>query len=387
MQEQVVSLVRQTRSQAGSAPIIGPRVELQLLTTLQCNLKCSYCSISEGDVLGSQGRVQYDIEALDRFVRKHLADKDVYVTFYGGEPTLNRAFMEQVMSRYPGFRFQLQTNGTLIDDLPDWVLAGLANMLVSIDGGEAVTDGYRGRGIYRQVLANVEKIRDRVTGPLTARMTWSSAAIDLPQIESLLERFDYLYFQFVADHAYGAEAVAHRKTVLDSLVARFFRDTDRLLRVIPLMGIVRNKLFPEVLQTRHYGRAQCRVSSHILNVMPDGRIFPCPDLMHLPEMQMGDIAGNWLVPSPLQATPEMPCRGCEADSWCHGNCMKNLWMGYVRCDEHWRTGITDPVCELVRYLGQAVDRHDYAGWFAALPEALQREITDCPIYDYVEIMP
>lgn len=36
------------------APIVGDRVELQLLTTLKCNLKCTYCSLGVGDVLGSQ---------------------------------------------------------------------------------------------------------------------------------------------------------------------------------------------------------------------------------------------------------------------------------------------------------------------------------------------
>jgi sulfatase maturation enzyme AslB (radical SAM superfamily) len=44
------------------------------------------------------------------------------------------------MERYPQFRFQLQTNGTLLDNLPDSVLSRLSNVLVSIDGGEKVTD-------------------------------------------------------------------------------------------------------------------------------------------------------------------------------------------------------------------------------------------------------
>ena len=35
-------------------PIVGGRVELQLLTTLKCNLKCTYCSLGVGEVLGSQ---------------------------------------------------------------------------------------------------------------------------------------------------------------------------------------------------------------------------------------------------------------------------------------------------------------------------------------------
>nr|MBP9060762.1 radical SAM protein [Rhodoferax sp.] len=74
-------------------PIVGGRVELQLLTTLKCNLKCSYCSLGVGEVLGSQVHVEYDIEQLSAFVHKHLQGKEVYVTFYGGEPTLNKSLM------------------------------------------------------------------------------------------------------------------------------------------------------------------------------------------------------------------------------------------------------------------------------------------------------
>ena len=35
-------------------PIVGNRVELQLLTTLKCNLQCSYCSLGVGEVLACQ---------------------------------------------------------------------------------------------------------------------------------------------------------------------------------------------------------------------------------------------------------------------------------------------------------------------------------------------
>ena len=145
--------------------IVGSRVELQLLTTLRCNLRCSYCSLGVGEVLGSRRKVSYSLEALDAFIRKHLAGYEIYVTFYGGEPTLNLGFITAVMERYPGFRFQLQTNGTL--------LAKLSNILVSIDGGERVTDGHRGCGIYRRVLKNIGAVRDRIGGTLTARVTWN----------------------------------------------------------------------------------------------------------------------------------------------------------------------------------------------------------------------
>lgn len=49
-------------------PIVGGRVKLPLLTTLKCNLKCTYCSLDVGDVLGSQTELKYDIDQITRCV-------------------------------------------------------------------------------------------------------------------------------------------------------------------------------------------------------------------------------------------------------------------------------------------------------------------------------
>lgn len=385
MESPVLSLPR-----PDPAPIAGHRVELQLLTTLQCNLKCSYCSLGVGDVLGSQTRVDYSIDQLAAFADTHLAGKEVYVTFYGGEPTLNRPMMAQVMERFPHWRFQLQTNGTLMDDVPVAILQRLSNVLVSIDGGQAITDGYRGRGIYRQVLKNLGQVREHIGGSVTARVTWGNPATSFEELDALVagdSPFDYLYWQFVADEHYGDDAVARRKDVLRRLVERFFARTDALYPLIPIMGIVRNKLLPGRAQELYAGRTQCRASSHLLNVMPDGRIFPCPDLLYEPGMVMGNIQGNWLHASPLQQAPAMPCSGCEAFSWCRGNCMKNLHLAYVKGDRRYRENVADPICELLRFLGREIDRHEPQAWFARLPLPVRRQLTDCEVYEYVELMP
>ncbi len=371
-------------------PIVGNRVELQLLTTLKCNLKCSYCSLGVGEVLGSQTQIGYSLDDLQAFTDKYLGNKEVYVTFYGGEPTLNRPMMVEVMQRFPHWRFQLQTNATLLDDLPPWMLAKLSNVLVSIDGGEAITDGYRGRGIYRQVLKNLRQVREQIGGSVTARVTWGNPDTGFEELDALVaddSPFDYLYWQFVADTMYGSDSITRRQAVLRQLIERFFAHTDRLYPVIPLMGIVRNKLMPGRARELYAGRTQCRVSTHLLNVMPNGEIYPCPDMMYVPAMRMGSVKGNWLAPSPLQQTPAMPCQGCEAYDWCRGNCMKNLYLGYVKNDLRYRANVTDPICELLRFMGREIDRHDPKAWFGRLSLPVRRQITDCEVYEYVEVMP
>ena len=368
-------------------PIVGNRVELQLLTTLKCNLKCTYCSLGVGEVLDSQTEVAYSLDQLSAFVERHLADKEIYVTFYGGEPTLNTGMMFAVMERFPEFRYQLQTNGTLIDDLPDWVLARLSNILVSIDGGEATTDGYRGRGIWRQVIKNVNHVRGRVGGTLTARVTWGNPDTRFEELDELAETFDYLYWQFVADEMYGGDSVEKRKAVLTRLIDKFFARDDVLYPLIPLMGIVRNKLLPARGIEPYAGLTQCRVSTHLINVMPDGKIFPCPDMMYAADMQMGEVQGNWLKKSPLQPSSAMPCEACEAFSWCRRNCMKNLHLGYVQNDLRYRQNVVEPICELLKFMGREIDRQDPHAWFSRLALPARQRLTDAEVYQYVEIMP
>ncbi|HNK52598.1 MAG TPA: SPASM domain-containing protein [Ottowia sp.] len=371
-------------------PIVGDRVELQLLTTLKCNLKCTYCSLGVGEVLGSQTELGYDIDQLAAFIDSHLKGKEIYVTFYGGEPTLNQDMMRAVMARFPAFRYQLQTNGTLLDGLPNWVLAKLSNILVSIDGGEAITDGYRGRGIWRQVIRNLNHVHERVGGTITARVTWGNADTtfeELDELASAIEAIDYVYWQFVADEMYGGDSVEKRKAVLVKLIDRFFARGDRLYPLVPIMGIVRNKVLPNRGRELYAGLTQCRVSTHLINVMPNGQIYPCPDMMYAHAMQMGEIQGNWLKRSPLQPTPEMPCEGCEAFSWCRRNCMKNLWLGYVKNDLRYRANVVEPICELIRFMGREMDRHDPHAWFANLSVPARQRLLGAEVYEYVEIMP
>jgi uncharacterized protein len=371
-------------------PIVGGRVELQLLTTLKCNLKCSYCSLGVGEVLGSQIHVEYDIDQLSAFINKHLQGKEVYVTFYGGEPTLNKPLMLEVMQRFPHFRFQLQTNATLLDKLPGWALGRLSNLLASIDGGESTTDGYRGRGIYRQVIKKLGQVREQIGGSVTARVTWGNPDTCFEELDQLVSAgmpFDYLYWQFVADEMYAGDSVAKRKAVLVQLIDKFFSRSDVLYPLIPLMGMVRNKLFPTRAQELYAGRAQCRVSTHLLNVMPNGEIYPCPDMMYAPAMKMGDVKTNWLKKSPLQLTPEMPCESCEAYSWCRGNCMKNMYLSYVKNDVRYRTNVVEPICELIRFMGREIDKHNPQAWFEQATLPVRKQIMDCEVYEYVEIMP
>ena len=378
----------QTENTYCAAPVVvGNRVEVQVLTTLKCNLRCSYCSLGVGDVLGSQKKVRYSVDQLAAFLERHLSDKEVYFTLYGGEPTLNLAFGRQLMERFPNSRFNMQTNGTLLQRVPDGMLRRLSNILVSVDGGEAVTDRFRGKGVYAKIFRNVNAVREKTFATLTARMTWWSAETTFEEIDELTALFDYVYFQFAQDAgANSPEAVAAKKTVLDRLVAKFFA-SDSLYPIVPIMGTVRNKVLPWRLRELTGGMTQCRVSTNLLNVMPDGKVYPCPDMLYAGELLQGDVVENWVKKSPLQPHPSMPCRQCAAYHYCRGNCMKNMYLAYVKQDQHWRTKVTEPICGLIRYLGEAIDRRDWRKWHADAPVPLRHRLANAEVYEFCEVMP
>jgi hypothetical protein len=67
--------------------------------------------------------------------------------------------------------------------------------------------------------------------------------------------------------------------------------------------------------------------------------------------------------------------------------MKNLYLGYVKKDELYRTNVVEPICELVRFMGREIDKHDPQTWFAEAALPVRKQLIDAEVYEYVEIMP
>jgi uncharacterized protein len=236
-------------------------------------------------------------------------------------------------------------------------------------------------------------VREQIGGSVTARVTWGNPATTFEELDALVaddSPFDYLYWQFVADEMYGAIRSSGRKAVLVQLIERFFARTDRLYPLIPLMGIVRNKLLPNRAQELYAGRTQCRVSSHLINVMPNGQIYPCPDMMYVPADADGQRARATGCAQPAAADAAMPCSGCEA----YGLVPRQLHEEPV-------PGLREERRALPRATWSSRSATCCASWAARstattrrpgfsaakLPLPLRRQLTDCEVYEYVEVMP
>jgi len=133
------------------------------MLTTQCNLQCRLLfgetmEDFEEDFSGLEidyslpKTVAYDLKALADFCSK---DPDLVLTFYGGEPLLRTRGMKRVMDSVKAECFMIQTNGLLLDKLESSYVNRFHTILVSVDGDEAMTDYYRGKGTFEKVIANL----------------------------------------------------------------------------------------------------------------------------------------------------------------------------------------------------------------------------------------
>lgn len=157
---------------AASEAFSNRSLELTILPTEQCNLRCVYCY--ERFELGRMKRPTIDaVKAL--LARRAGELKRLRVDWFGGEPLLAPDVIEEIGSfatemaaANPGLDYQGSgtTNGVLLT--PDlarrMARVGLRQYQVSLDGPEAVHDRSRklrgGQGTFAKIRRNLEGIRD-----------------------------------------------------------------------------------------------------------------------------------------------------------------------------------------------------------------------------------
>ena len=49
--------------------------------------------------------------------------------------------------------------------------------------------------------------------------------------------------------------------------------------------------------------------------------------------------------------------------------------------------MVEPICDLIRFMGEEVDRHDPQRWYAQAPLPARNKLAGAEIYEYCEVMP
>lgn len=149
--------------------------------TNQCNLNCKYCAYGElysnYDVRDNAYlSIEKGKKVLDYFISRWKQNpprsykREMYVSFYGGEPLLNMDFIKEMVayveSNFPkeiNYQFSMTSNAVLLQKNMDYLVAKEFHLLISLDGdeqGQSYRVNHAGINSFVTILPQIRKLKE-----------------------------------------------------------------------------------------------------------------------------------------------------------------------------------------------------------------------------------
>lgn len=331
-----------------------------VLLTTECDLQCKYCYGKCCDDIDSDfqfdidyslpRKIDYDIAQLAAFCEK---DPDCVLSFYGGEPLLCLKEIREIMDNVNAKHFLVQTNGLHLDKLEPKYTNRFHTILVSIDGDQALTDYYRGAGVYRRGVENLTTItRKGFKGEIIARMTVMEETDIAKEVKGLLQNNDFRFssVHWQLDAGFWKNDFVKRQferwvkknynpgiRQLVRLWIGEMKKSGKVLRLYPFVGLMQSLL------RRENSFLRCGSGWINYSILTNGAIVPCPAMNGMNDFYLGHISTT----NPLELKKVFvsePCTECDALDMCGGRCL------YANITKRWSEEAYATVCDTVENL-------------------------------------
>ncbi len=314
-----------------------------ILVTGRCNLRCRYCGGSFPEKYVPHG-LRFDISILKNIIRP--CDN---VCFYGGEPLLNVDDILRIVNTLKVKKFIIQTNATLVENVPAELWKKIDVVLLSIDGIEEITDKNRGRGVYRKVINAARYLRKiGFKGELIARMTVTEDSDIYRDVTHLLKLglFDKIHWQL---NVVWCDYWDFEKWAWKSYVPGFYRlvklfleyaEHGVVLKIVPITGML-----TAILYKPNVG-VPCGAGYRAFAINSDGRILACPIAVREMWATVGDV---WRGITRTVTVGE-PCVHCPYFRICGGRCL------YAYIERTWGEDSFRDICRVTIACIEAVLR-------------------------------
>jgi len=328
----------------------GPCNTLVLSVASGCNLACRYCYCGTcRDELPDKGLMSEEtaLRAVDGLFASADPGADVRVTFFGGEPLLNKPVVRRVVARCNelaaarGRRagYSMTTNATLVDDeTADLIVENNFGLMVSLDGPQPLHDGQcptrAGGGSFALAAAGIRRLMER-GAKVTVRCTMAHPAPDAMELIRFFSEF-------------GASRVVLGSVYNPAFPSAcdFTEEDDRAFR-----RCVGEKVIPWMVSERAAGRTpiydpfdeigefqgeechadkvpglRCGACHGAMAVAPDGALYPCHRFVGMEKWSLGRLdrgpdkercTAFW---RDYRAATRKTCASCWAYRICGGPC-------------------------------------------------------------------
>lgn len=295
----------------------SPQVVFEV--TDACNLRCQYCFYSDlyGNHDARENKVMKKEDVLPFL--DYLCElwdssfnispnKFIFIGFFGGEPLLNMKFIIQIVELIRGrkdahrFKFNMTTNGILLDKYIDSLVKYDFRLLVSLDGSET-NNRYRldknGGSSFLKVHHNILYIKEHYPEYYERNVSINSVLHDANSVEEVYKYMKSTYGKIpslaemnevgvleerIADYnkMYRNENASVNSSEIQSeiekeLFANLNRYMDAALLIHCYSGFV-YKRYSELLRKTEYSRVPsgtCLPFSKKIFVTVNGKILPC----------------------------------------------------------------------------------------------------------------
>ncbi len=317
-------------------------INIIAVLNLDCNFSCIYCF--EGEMKGKKYMSGHTADRLVNFIKSRLSkDKtDLVVDFYGGEPLLSSALIQNISRALKSiingmngsFGFTLVTNGSLFTRKVAETLVplGLKSAKITLDGPADVHNRYRpfktGAGSFDAIIKNIKETCDLVN----------------IQIGGNYDRPNYSRFVLLLDYLEREGLTPEKISVVkfDPIIQRFEEVKRPMVESIGCKSINEpwileaEALLREAILKRGYYTPKpkpicCMVENKDAVVVNyDGLLYKCPAFLGIKDFAVGDLQTgikDYTDIYKLDIWKNRTCMRCEYLPICFGGCR---YMTYVR---------------------------------------------------------
>ncbi len=308
-------------------------LSITITTTLKCNARCTYCyekGVKQSDIKdGSE-------EQIINFIKEKSEVDEVHLVWFGGEPLLNRAFIDKLSNRLKkeGIKYAsyIITNGSLIDDeiiknkLDFW---NVKDMQITLDGTKRIYEKRKNylnpqEGEFYKILNTISRIAQK---GVFVNIRLNVDAENTTEILKLLKVIDRIYSSYDNVVFYPAFITGTDAMLSEDEKVDFVKEM--LLELKNIKKLTTNTKFYSL--PRMHACMNGDPKSFSIDV--NGNIFTCEHYVGMNDKKIGDLAVG-LEKSDTRGKRIVfreECDKCVFLPKCYGGCESNYLEGDSPC--------------------------------------------------------
>lgn len=190
--------------------------QLVFEVTDRCNLNCKYCCYSRfyrgydirkgSDISFTKAKLIVDyLYDLWKDNYSDGSNRELTISFYGGEPLLNVSFIKQVIDYVERLKlekngricsYSMTTNAILLNQYMDYLVEKKFNLLISLDG-DKFAQSYRidhsGKNSFERVFSNIKLLQEKHPEYFKSNTSFNSVLHNRNEIESIYQFIHSLF--------------------------------------------------------------------------------------------------------------------------------------------------------------------------------------------------